>query len=94
MSKYSYVSVIEPMDGSGTIRLSVETEHRLSPGALVTVDGFPHPFSVVVCSMMDEDDAAVVTALAPFEKVTGIYSCIWKPEEPAEDQTPAEDPHV
>lgn len=94
MSKYSYVSVIEPMDGSGTIRLSVETEHRLDTGTLVTVDGFPHPFSVVACSMMDEEDAAVVTALAPFEKVTGIYACIWKPEAPAEEQTPTEDTHV
>lgn len=94
MSKYSYVSVIEPMDSVRGFRLTVETEHHLSPGALVTVDGFPHPFSVVVCSMMDEDDAAVVTALAPFEKVTGIYRCVWKPEEPEETQAPAENPNV
>lgn len=94
MSKYSYVSVIEPINPVRGFRLTVETEHRLDAGTLVTVDGFPHPFSVVACSMMDEEDAAVVTALAPFEKVTGIYACIWKPEEAAEEQTPTEDTHV
>ena len=85
MSEYSYVSVIEPMDPSKTLRLTISTKHRISPNSLVTVDGFPHPFRVVTCSLMNQDEKAVVTAIAPFERVTGIYTRTWTSAEEEDD---------